>query len=69
LIFSEFCKIFVFIEKEKSKEKEKFLHGLGPTHNKGGPTARIQPRLKTSPGDPLKSEHFASGILIYFKNY
>jgi hypothetical protein len=28
------------------KEKKKGLHGLGPAHNKAGPIARIQLRLK-----------------------
>jgi hypothetical protein len=44
MIFDEFCKISVFIEKEKTKEKEKDLYGLGLAHNEAGPTQRIQPR-------------------------
>jgi len=52
MIFSEFCKIFAFIEKEKKKTKEKkkkSLHGLDLAHNKVGPTTRIQSRLKNKP--------------------
>jgi hypothetical protein len=30
MIYYEFCKISVFIEKEKKKENEKCLQGLGP---------------------------------------
>jgi hypothetical protein len=59
-------------KKRKTKEKEKDLHGLGSADDKAGLTARIQPRLrKKSPPEeaPLGSEHFASGTLIYFKNY
>jgi len=41
MIFSEFCKIFVFIEKRKMKEKIKVMHGFGLAHNKAGPTVRI----------------------------
>jgi hypothetical protein len=53
------------------KEKEKGLHGLGPAYNEAGPTTRIQPRSKKKPTrrGPLRSEHFASGTLVYFKNY
>jgi len=53
------------------KEKEKGLHELGLAHNEVGPTARIQPRFEKKPtrrGPPI-SEHFASGVLIYFKNH
>jgi len=45
--FSEFCKIFVLQKKEKTEEKKKVLHG--PAHNEGGPTSRIQLRLKKKP--------------------
>jgi hypothetical protein len=58
-------------KKRKTKEKEKCLHELGPTHTDADPTARIQLRLKkklTRRG-PLESEHFTSGTPIYFKNY
>ena len=53
------------------KEKEKGLHELGLAHNKAGPTAKIQPRLKKKPTrrGPLRSEHFALGTSSYFKNY
>ena len=71
MIFGEFCKILVFIKKRKTKEKEKDLHELGLAHNEAGPTAMIQPRFKKKPirrGPPI-SEHFASGVLIYFKNH
>jgi hypothetical protein len=53
------------------KEKEKGLNGLGPAHNEASPTARIQPRSKKKPPrrGPFRSGHFASGTLIYFKNY
>jgi hypothetical protein len=30
MIFYEFCKISIFIDKEKKKENEKCLQGLGP---------------------------------------
>jgi hypothetical protein len=56
MIFSEICKIFVFIEKEINERKEKSLHGLGPTHSEAGPTARIQPRLKKSPSGEAHSD-------------
>jgi hypothetical protein len=38
MIFGEICKIFIFIEKRKIKEKEKGLYGLGPAHHEAGPT-------------------------------
>jgi hypothetical protein len=38
MIFDEICKIFIFIEKRKIKEKEKDLYGLCPAHNKADPT-------------------------------
>jgi len=58
-------------KREKQKEKKKCLHGLGPAHNEAGPTARIQPRSKKKPTrrGSVGSGHFASGTLIYFKNY
>ena len=37
IIFFEFCKISVFIEKGKAKEKEKGLYGLGPSYDEAGP--------------------------------
>jgi hypothetical protein len=47
MIFGEFCKISLFIEKKKNKEKEKKgSYGLGPAHNKADPTARILLKLK-----------------------
>ena len=71
MIFGEFCKISVFVEKDKNEKKEKGLHGLDPVHNEVGPTAMIQPRSKKKPTrrGPLEYRHFASGTLIYFKNY
>jgi hypothetical protein len=45
MIFGEFRKVSIFIEKEKNERNgKKILHG--PAHNKAGPTARIQPMLK-----------------------
>jgi hypothetical protein len=38
IIIFEFCKISIFIEKGKTKEKEKGLYGLGPSHNEADPT-------------------------------
>jgi hypothetical protein len=47
--FGEFCKISLFIEKEKNKEKEKRLLWACPAHKKADPTARILLRSKKSP--------------------
>jgi hypothetical protein len=70
MIFGGFCKISVFIEKEKMKEKEKGLHGRGLAHNEADPTAMIRPRSKKKPTRRglLRFGHFASRTLIYFKN-
>jgi hypothetical protein len=38
MIFDEICKIFIFIEKIKIKEKEKYLYGLCLAHNEADPT-------------------------------
>jgi hypothetical protein len=58
-------------KREKQKKREKDLHRFGLAHDEAGPTARIQPRLKKKPTrrGPLGSRHFASGTLMYFKNY
>jgi len=71
IIFSEFCKISIFIKKRKTKENEKCLHGLGPAHNEASPTARIQPMSKKKPTKrgPLEFRHFTSGSPTYFKKY
>jgi hypothetical protein len=69
--FDEFYNISIFIEKKKNEKKEKGLHRLGSAYNEASPTARIQPRWKKKPirRGSLGSGHFASGTLIYFKNY
>ena len=41
MIFGEFARSLFYRKKRKTKEKKKGLHGLDPTHNKVGPTARI----------------------------
>jgi hypothetical protein len=40
MIFGEFCKISVFIEKREKRKKRERL-GLGPAHNEASPTIRI----------------------------
>ena len=71
MIFGEFYEISVFIEKRKTKEKEKGLSRFGPAHKEAGPTARIRSRSKKKPPKrgTLGFEHFTSGTPIYFKNY
>jgi hypothetical protein len=40
-IVAKFCKVSVFIEKRKTKEKKKSLYGFGSARNEAGPIARV----------------------------